>query len=120
MFSPIRNNNLTNRLILFLITVGDFIVLWVLMHFGVDYISDSKEWNNDKDIIFKMVCTLSLALSEYFFSSIIHRRIVGASDILQRSTMLVLTWTLLSYLSLRAIRFLTRLVGSYLPWVLSC
>ena len=100
---------MTNRLILFLITVGDFIVLWVLMHFGVDYISDSKEWNNDKDIIFKMVCTLSLAVSEYFFSTIIHRRIVGASDILQRSTMLVLTWTLLSYLSLRAIRFLARL-----------
>ena len=109
MFSPIKNNNLTNRLILFLITAGDFIVLWVLLHFGVDYILDSEGWSDDKYFIFQMVCTLSMAVSEYFFSSVIHRRIVGASDILQRSTMLVFTWTILSYLSLRAIRFLARL-----------
>jgi len=56
-----------------------------------------------------MVCTFAFVVAEYLFPSVIHERVVGANDILQRSTMLVATYTLLSYLLLRVIHFVSRL-----------
>lgn len=101
----IRNNNYTNRIIQWLVIGGDFVVLWILLYFVVDFIPHSDDWNDDKDRIFWMICTLAMIMSEYRYSSLIHRRLVGAGDILQRSTMLVLTQTLLSYLILRILHF---------------
>ena len=105
----IKNNNYTNRLILFLIIAADFLVLWVLLYFLVDTIPHSERWDEEKEGAFWMICTFALIVAEYLFPSIIHERIVGANDILRRSTMLVTTYTLLSYLLLRAIHFMSRL-----------
>ena len=105
----IKNNNYTNRLILFLIIAADFLVLWVLLYFLVDTIPHSERWDEEKEGAFWMICTFALIVAEYFFPSIIHERMVGANDILRRSTMLVTTYTLLSYLLLRIIHFTSRL-----------
>ena len=109
MHRRIRNNNYTNRLIQLFIIAGDFLVLCVLLYFVVGTIPQSVRWDEEKTRIFWMVCTVAFIVAEYFFPSIIYRRVVGANDILRRSTMLVMTYTLLSYLLLRAIRFLSRL-----------
>lgn len=103
------NNKRTNRLIQLLIIAGDFAVLWVLLYYMVDAIPRSEGWDEEKGRAFWMVCTFAFVVAEYLFSSIIHERVVGANDILRRSTKLVATQTLLSYLLLRAIRFLSRL-----------
>ena len=108
MHIRIRNNNYTNRLIQLLIIAGDFVVLWVLLYFLVDTIPRSEGWDEEKERAFWMICTFALIVAEYLFPSVIHERVVGANDILQRSTMLVATHTLLSYLLLRAIQFLSR------------
>jgi putative colanic acid biosynthesis UDP-glucose lipid carrier transferase len=84
-------------------------VLCVLLFFVVGTIPQSVRWDEEKTRIFWMVCIVAFIVAEYFFPSIIYRRVVGANDILRRSTMLVLTYTLLSYLLLRAIHFLSRL-----------
>ena len=104
----IRNNNYTNRLIQLFIIVGDFAVLWVLLYYLVGTIPQSEDWNEEKGRVFWMVCTFALVVAEYLFPSVIHERVVGANDILRRSTMLVATHTLLSYLLLRAIHFMSR------------
>lgn len=104
----IRNNNYTNRLILLLIIAGDFVVLWVLLYFLIDAIPQSEDWDKEKGRAFWMVCTFAFVVAEYLFPSVIHERVVGANDILRRSTMLVATHTLLSYLLLRAIHFMSR------------
>ena len=104
----IRNNNYTNRLILLLIIAGDFVVLWVLLYFLIDAIPQSEGWDKEKGRAFWMVCTFAFVVAEYLFPSVIHERVVGANDILRRSTMLVATHTLLSYLLLRAIHFMSR------------
>ena len=109
MHRRIRNNNYTNRLIQLFIIAGDFLVLCVLLYFVVGTIPESVRWDEEKGRTFCMVCIVAFIVSEYFFPSIIYRRVVGANDILRRSTMLVMTYTLLSYLLLRAIRFLSRL-----------
>lgn len=87
----IKNNNYTNRLILFLIIAADFLVLWVLLYFLVDTIPHSEKWDEEKEGAFWMICTFALIVAEYLFPSIIHERMVGANDILRRSTMLVTT-----------------------------
>ena len=109
----IKNNYRTNRLIQLLIIVGDFMVLWVLLYYIIGTIPMSEDWDEEKGRVFWMVCTFSFIVAEYFFPSAIHERVVGVNDILQRSTMLVATQTLLSYLMLRAIQFLSR-VGVYI------
>ena len=84
-------------------------VLWILLYFVVDTIPLSEDWDKEKGRAFWMVCTFAFIVAEYLFPSVIHERVVGANDILRRSTMLVATHTLLSYLLLRAIHFLSRL-----------
>ena len=109
MHISIKNNNLTNQLIKWLIIAGDFVVLWVLLYFVVGTIFQSEGWNDEKSRAFWMTCTFALIVAEYCFPSVIHERMVGANDILRRSTMLVTTHALLSYLLLRAIHFVSRL-----------
>ena len=109
MRTRIRNNKLTNRLIQLLIIAVDFAVLWVLLYYLVDTIPQSEGWDEEKERAFWMVCTFSWVVAEYLFPSVIHERVVGANDILQRSTMLIATHTLLSYMLLRAIHFMSRL-----------
>ena len=91
-----------------LIIAGDFAVLWVLLYYLVGTIPQSEGWDEEKERAFWMVCTFAFVVAEYLFPSVIHERVVGANDILRRSTMLVLTHTLLSYLLLRAIHFMSR------------
>jgi putative colanic acid biosynthesis UDP-glucose lipid carrier transferase len=105
----IKNNYRTNRLIQLLIIAGDFAVLWVLLYFLVGIIPQSEGWDEEKGRAFWMVCTFAFVVAEYCFPSVIHERVVGANDILRRSTMLVATYTLLSYLLLRVIHFTSRL-----------
>ena len=105
----IRNNHQTNRLIQLFIIAGDFVVLWGLLYYLVVTNPQSEGWDDEKGRAFWMVCTFAFVVAEYLFPSVIHERVVGANDILRRSTMLVATHTLLSYLLLRAIHFLSRL-----------
>ena len=109
LHSQIRNNNQTNRLIQLFIIAGDFAVLFVLLYFVEGTIHLSHGWDEEKQRAFWMICTFAFVVAEYFFPTLIHERVVGANDILSRTTMLVATQTLLSYLLLRAIRFLSRL-----------
>ena len=105
----IRNNHQTNRLIQLFIIAGDFVVLWGLLYYLVGTIPRSEGWDDEKGRAFWMVCTFAFVVAEYLFPSVIHERVVGANNILRRSTMLVATHTLLSYLLLRAIHFVSRL-----------
>ena len=109
LHTQIRNNNQTNRLIQLFIIAGDFAVLFVLLYFVEGTIHLSHGWDEEKQRAFWMICTFAFVVAEYFFPTLIHERVVGANDILSRTTMLVATQTLLSYLLLRAIRFLSRL-----------
>jgi len=108
LHTRIRNNNHTNRLIKWIVIAIDFLVLWVLLYFVVGTISGSEKWSEDKERMFWMMCSVAMLIAEYRFSTLINERMVGASDILRRCTFLVMTQTLLSYLLLRAVRFMAR------------
>ena len=76
----IKNHNQTNRLIKWIVIALDFVALWLLLPIVADFIPDAEEWTDDKHRLFWGICTLSMVLAEYGFSSTIHQRMVGAGD----------------------------------------
>ena len=100
----INNHNQTNRLIKWTVIALDFVALWLLLPVVADFIPDAEEWTDDKHRLFWGICTLSMAVAEYWFSPIIHQRMVGAGDIMRRGTLLAATQVLLSYLLLRSVQ----------------
>lgn len=104
-----RNNNQTNRLIKWLILAFDFIILWMILWSVLDLFPAYERWDEEKITTFWLLCTISLLLAETRFGSLIHLRHVGAGDIMKRIIMLVATYTLLAYVSLRAVHFMVRI-----------
>jgi len=103
-----RNNNQSNRLIRWIIIALDFIILWSILLVTVDAFPGYGRWEEQDRVLFWMVCTLSMMLSETRFGTVIHLRQVGGNDILRRTSLLVLTYTLLTYLLLRAVHFMSK------------
>ncbi len=101
----IGNNNYTNRLIKWFIIGVDVLLLWIVLYFVVDTIPLSEDWDDDKERLFWMVCTAAMMVAEYFFSTVIHRRLISVGNIFRRCTMLASTQVLVSYLVLRALNF---------------
>ena len=111
----IRNNRLSNSLIKWGVIVVDFLVLWIILYFFTSS-DDLFKWGmltDEKQRVLWLVSSVAMVIAEYNFSTVIHRRRVGADEIIRNTTMLALTQTLATYLLLRAIRFLLR-VGWHL------
>ena len=104
-----KNNNQTNRLIKWIVIAFDFIILWSILLITIDTFPTYEEWDEEKRMTFWLLCTISLLLAETRFGTYIHQRQVSAGDILKRTTMLVATYTLLSYVLLRAVHFMVRI-----------
>lgn len=107
-----RNNNQTNRLIKWIVVAFDFVILWCILWITIDLFLTYEQWEDDKRMTFWLLCNISFLLAETRFGTIIHERQVGAGDILKRTVMLVGTYTLLIYLFLRAVHFMSK-VGWY-------
>ena len=90
-----RNNNHTNRLIKWMVIALDFVVLCGLLLIFTDAFQGT----------FWLVSIVSFILAETRFSTNIHQRQVGAGEILERTFLLVLTYSLLSYFLLSAVHF---------------
>lgn len=103
-----RNNNLSNRLIKWIVIAFDFIILWSILWTVIGLFPGYERWDEEKNFIFWFLCTVSLLLAETSFGTLIHLRQVGAGEILKRTTMLTSTYTLLVYLLLRAVHFMTQ------------
>ena len=104
-----KNSNQTNRLIKWVVTAFDFIILWGILWITTDLFPNYEEWDEEKMMTFWLQCSISLLFAEIRFGTVIHQRQIGAGEILKRTTMLVSTYTLLSYVLLRAAHFMTRI-----------
>mgnify|MGYP002525480857 FL=1 len=103
-----KNNNQSNRLIRWLVIALDFVILWIILFLSIDTFNVFGRWEKNEEHLFWLLCTLSLLLSEMRYGTIIHQRQVSAGEILKRTTMLVIIYTLLTYLLLRAVHFMSR------------
>ena len=95
-------NNRTNSFIKWGVIIGDFLLLNALLytfrHHHPSMIAMRWEiWQ-----MFLFICNFALLLSEWHNHTVIHERVVTVVEILRRSIMLVITYTLIAYLIIKA------------------
>ena len=95
------NNNQTNRLIKRVTIIGDFILLNAVILIFSYWHWFMSLWGSGRLEIFILASNISLMIAQLRFSPIIHLRMVGAGDILQRLVGLTTLQALLSYLLLK-------------------
>lgn len=104
----VRRNNQTNRLIMWLVIAGDFIllnaVIFVLSRQNwINWIMASWDWRLLR--MFTIISNMALLISEWKFHTIIHQRMVSAGDILRGIFMLTVAQTLISYILMRHVMY---------------
>jgi len=95
------SNNQSNRLIKWLVIIGDFILLSVIIFAFSQWHWRMNTWPEGRVEIFILVNNIALMLSEMRFSTVIHLRLVGAGVILQRLVGLTCMESVLAYVLLK-------------------
>jgi len=95
------SNNQSNRLIKWIVMAGDFLVLNAIILVAARVSWTVTNWPDRSLEIFILVNNIALMMAQSRFSTIIHLRMVGAGDILQRIMGLTITQCLLAYVLLK-------------------
>lgn len=95
-----NNNNRSNKTIMWFVIICDFVLLnGILSLFRL--LNPLCCWNPAQQDVFLLVSNLALGVSETRFFTIIHLRIIGAGDIIQRIVGLSMGQAALTYLLLK-------------------
>lgn len=105
-------NTQSNQLIKWLVIIGDFILLNLIVYITYIVFLQSAGWDENNRNVFILINSIALLISQLFFSTIIHQRLIGAGDVIRRVFSLTVTQALLSYVLLRVFEF-SRPVGLY-------
>lgn len=100
-----RNNNQTNAFVQKSIIVGDFILLNLILLLFARYHWRIGIWEDNELEVFMLIGNLALVISQMRFSPIIHKRLVGAGDVLQRVIGLTALHAIVGYLILKIIDY---------------
>ncbi|MDE5571900.1 MAG: hypothetical protein K2I86_07635, partial [Prevotella sp.] len=87
------------------IILSDFLVLNLLVVLFAEYHPIVSAWPWELKWVFLLGQNLSLLLSELRFSTLVHRRLVSAGNILPRVVGLVIVQTLISYVLLKGMNY---------------
>ena len=101
----IRRNNQTNRLIMWLVIVGDFVLLSMVIFAIRKLQTGFLTWQWSQLRMFFIISNTALLISEWKFHTSIHQRVVSAADILRGSFMLTATQALIAYMLMRHILY---------------
>lgn len=108
------NNNQTNEIIRWLVVAMDFVLLnAILIVLGL-YSERLMSWPVGLYRVFWIGCNIALMLSETKFSTVIHRRLISAGDVLRRLVLLTVSQALMAYLFMKALFFSRYSIGRYL------
>ena len=100
-----KNNNQTNAFVQKIIIVGDFILLNLILLLFARYHWRIGIWEDNELEVFTLIGNLALVISQMRFSPIIHKRLVGAGDVLQRVIGLTALHAIAGYLILNIIDY---------------
>ena len=100
-----KNNNQTNAFVQKIIIVGDFILLNLILLLFARYHWRIGIWEDNELEVFTLIANLALVISQMRFSPIIHKRLVGAGDVLQRVIGLTALHAIAGYLILNIIDY---------------
>ena len=100
-----QKNNRSNRLIMAMVIVGDFLLLNLVILGFCLWQKQMSGWIWDKTRIFFLACNIAMLISENRFHTVIHERIISSSDILKRVILLVVTQVALAYIILKFVDY---------------
>ena len=100
-----RNNDQSNRIIKWIVTVGDFVLLNAILVGFAYWHWRMKTWGDVRVDVFILVNNIALMLAMLKFSTIIHLRVVGAGEILKRIVGLTVVGAILAYLLLKVFAY---------------
>ena len=100
-----RRNDQSNRIIRWVVTISDFMVLNALVAGFALWHWRMESWTGGYVEIFILVNNLALMLSMVQFSTIIHLRVIGAGEILRRVVGLTVLQAVLAYLLLKVFAY---------------
>ena len=103
-----RRNNQTNRLIKWLVAVGDFLLLNTILIGFSWWHPNMAEWDWEWMKHFLLFCNMGLFVAEWRYHTIIHERLPSSGQVLERMVLLTMTWMITAYL-------LQKTVGSMTP-----
>ena len=95
------SNNQSNRLIKWIVMAGDFAVLNAIILLAATVSWRITTWPERSLEIFILVNNIALIFAQMRFSTIIHLRVVGAGDVLQRVMGLTIIQAVLAYVLLK-------------------
>lgn len=96
-----RSNNQSNRLIKWIVMIGDFVLLNAIIIVLSQHSWRIDSWPEKSLEIFILVNNIALMLSQTRFSTIIHLRLVGAGDVMRRIVGLTIMQSVLAYVLLK-------------------
>ena len=102
-----RSNNQSNRIIKWIVMVGDFVLLNAIILAFSQWHWRMGTWDEGGIEIFILASNMALMLAQMRFSTIIHLRLVGAGDILERLVGLTVMQTLVAYVLLKVFAYAT-------------
>ncbi len=100
-----KNNNQTNNLIKWSVIIMDFVAMNALLIFFRHHHVLVDKWPAELWHVFLLGSNMAMIFAQSLFSTIIHQRLVSASDITKRVFLLALTQNFASYVILRALDF---------------
>ena len=100
-----RNNDQSNRIIQWMVTIGDFVLLNAILLGFAHWHWRMETWGMGRVEIFILVNNIALMLGMLKFSTIIHLRVVGAGEILKRIVGLTIVGAILAYLLLKVFAY---------------
>ncbi len=95
------SNNQSNRLIKWIVMFGDFVLLNIIIQVVARWSWTVHNWPDRSLEIFILVNNIALMLAQVRFSTIIHLRLVGAGDVLQRIMGLSIMQSMFAYVLLK-------------------
>ena len=96
-----RSNNQSNRILKWFVTVGDFVLLNVIILAFSKWHWRMETWGEGNIEIFTLASNMALMLGMLRFSTVIHLRIIGAGEILKRLVGLTVVQALITYVLLK-------------------
>lgn len=100
-----RSNNQTNSFVQKSVIVGDFILFNLIVLLFARFHWRIESWEENQFEVFLLVGNLALVISQLRFATIIHQRLVGAGDVLQRIMGLTIMHAVVGYLLLKIIDY---------------
>lgn len=99
------NSTQSSNIIKWMVIVGDFILLNVILFAFFQFVLKDQNWS-EKDLdVFLLINNIAFLLSQFFFSTIIYQRLIGAGEVIRRIVGLTSLQAVVAYALLRIFGF---------------